>query len=74
MPKVLPSVGRMALLLIEFQNFEAGKKLAFEKQPFSQGLMVLNKKEVDGWSTFEGRLTLIMCNWQVMLMNQAERP
>lgn len=47
---------------IEFQDFGAGKKLAFEKQPFSQGLIVLNKKEVDEWSTFEGRLTLIMCN------------
>ena len=47
---------------IEFQDFGAGKKLAFEKQPFSQGLIVLNKKEVDEWSTFEGKLTFIMCN------------
>jgi tetratricopeptide (TPR) repeat protein len=47
---------------IEFQDFGAGKKLAFEKQPFGPGLIVLNKKEVDGWSTFEGKLTLIMCN------------
>ena len=47
---------------IEFQDFGAGKKLAFERQPFSQGLIVLNKKEVDGWATFEGKLTLIMCN------------
>jgi len=57
-----PAVSREdGTFTIEFQDFGAGKKLAFEKQPFSQGLMVLNKKEVDGWSTFEGRLTLIMC-------------
>ena len=48
--------------VIEFQDFGAGKKLAFEKLPFGQGLIVLNKKEVDEWSTFEGVLTLIMCN------------
>jgi hypothetical protein len=58
-----PAISRAdGTFTIEFQDFEAGKKLAFEKQPFSQGLMVLNKKEVDEWSTFEGRLTLIMCN------------
>ncbi len=58
-----PAVSRTdGTFTIEFQDFGAGKKLAFEKQPFSQGLIVLNKKEVDEWSTFEGRLTLIMCN------------
>ena len=60
-----PAISRTdGTFTIEFQDFGAGKKLAFEKQPFSQGLIVLNKKEVDGWSTFEGRLTLIMCNKQ----------
>lgn len=58
-----PAVSRTdGTFTIEFQDFGAGKKLAFEKQPFSQGLIVLNKKEVDEWSTFEGKLTLIMCN------------
>jgi hypothetical protein len=58
-----PAVSRAnGTFTIEFQNFGAGKKLAFEKQPFSAGLTVLNKKEVDEWSTFEGKLTLIMCN------------
>ena len=58
-----PAVSRSdGTFTIEFQDFGAGKKLAFEKHPFSQGLMVLNKKEVDEWSTFEGRLKLIMCN------------
>lgn len=58
-----PAISRTdGIFTIEFYDFGAGKKLAFEKQPFSQGLMVLNKKEVDEWSTFEGKLTLIMCN------------
>ena len=58
-----PAISRAdGIFTIEFQNFGAGKKIAFEKQPFSQGLIVLNKKEMDRWSTFEGRLTLIMCN------------
>ena len=58
-----PAVSRAdGIFTIKFQNFGAGKKLAFEKQPFSPGLIVLNKKEVEGWSTFEGRLALIMCN------------
>ena len=58
-----PAVSRTdGTFTIEFQDFGAGKKLAFEKQPFSEGLTVLNKKEVDEWSTFEGNLTLIMCN------------
>lgn len=56
---------------IEFQDFGAGKKLTIEKQPGCQGLMVLNKKEADEWSTFEERLTLIMCkkNFDVCKQN-----
>ena len=47
---------------LEFADFGAGKRLTFTQQPFSPGLTVLNKKETDNWSTFEGRLTLIMCS------------
>lgn len=39
-----PAVSRAdGTFTIEFQDFGAGKKLAFEKQPFCQGLIVLNK-------------------------------
>ena len=47
---------------LAFKDFGAGKHLVFAQQPFSPGLTVLNKKETDNWSTFEGRLTLIMCS------------
>ena len=58
-----PAISRAdGTFTIDFQDFGPGKKLAFEKQPFSPGLILLNKKEVDGWSTFEGKLSLIMCN------------
>lgn len=46
---------------LRFKDFGPGRKLTNENQPFSQGLIVLNKKEVDEWSTKEGRLILIMC-------------
>ena len=58
-----PAVSRAdGTFIIEFQDFGPGRKLYLEKQPYSQGLIVLNKHEVDGWSTFDGQLTLIMCN------------
>lgn len=42
-----PAISRAdGTFTIEFQDFGAGKKLAFEKQPFREGLTVLNKTEV----------------------------
>ena len=49
---------------LNFMTLRKGSKITNVRQPFFKGLKVFNKKTVDDWYIVDGKLELIMCDYE----------
>lgn len=49
---------------LSFTTLKKGSKITNVRQPFFKGLKVFNKKTVDDWYIVDGKLELIMCDYE----------
>jgi len=49
---------------LRFMSLQKGSKITNVRQPFFKGLKVFNKKTVDDWYIVDGKLELIMCDYE----------